>query len=550
MSILEYFPTNLYSPRQIQKDILNEIEQLLPSYNKIIISAPTGVGKSAIAISLARYLGSSFVVTASKYLQDQYIKEHTILNPVKGKKNFPCLQIMKSKKVDDPILAMTQEMTCEKGKCEEKKSALGTEYCEFKPKIANMENGEDVSGSCHYYVQKYHALLSDHSVWNYPMFFQLMKYNKKLFAKYLLKGVAVFDEAHKIEDQIINFIGIDITKRKLDDCKIDISRYNISEIDGIIDLLDAMRKFYAQELADMESKKIPFDSTKYSRFVSELDKTAGIIGDIQNDKDNFIISKSYEFDDTFKPISVKPIDISNFVNSFFETECQVFMSATIDKQGFCETMGFNLDEVAFIDTPKSPFDFEHRKVYFENVARLGYNAGIEKELAAISKIDEILTAHSNERGLILTSSIARCYDILKNLTANNKKRIRICHSNNRNGKTQEQILKEHSDDPTGVLLSSSLWEGIDLKGDLSRFQIIAKIPYPPLTDERTKIKRTKYPLWYNSQTIMKLLQGFGRSIRDENDWAKTYVIDSSILGLITRGRQSIPKAYYDILGIS
>lgn len=505
------------------------------------------MGKSAIAITMAKYLESSFVVTASKYLQDQYIRDHTILSPVKGKRNFPCLQLMKKNKVNDPVLAMTEEMTCEKGKCDNKTSS-GTEYCEFKPKLQDMENGEDPEGACHYYVQKYEALLSDHSVWNYPMFFQLMKYNKKLFAKYLLKGIAVFDESHKIEDQIINFIGIDITKRKLEDCEIDLSRYNTSDINGIIELLDAMRRFYAQELADMENSQKPYDFKKYSQFISELDKTAGIIGDIQENQDNFIIDKPEGTDLSFKPISVKPIDISNFVQSFFETQCQVFMSATIDKKSFCETMGYDLDDVAFIDTPKSPFPLDNRKIIFEDVGRQRYGEN-ENEMKAISKIDEILTKHSEERGLVLTSSISRCRKILQNLSSKNQKRIRICHSINPGGKTQEQILKEHKDDPTGVLLSSSLWEGVDLKDDLSRFQIIAKIPFSPLTDERTKIKRKKYPLWYDSQTIMKMLQGFGRSIRSEDDWAKTYVIDSSIHGLIARGKESIPKAYHDILNI-
>ena len=57
---------------------------------------------------------------------------------------------------------------------------------------------------------KYDALVSKHSLWNYHAFFTIMKYNKKLFADYLDRKVTVFDEAHKIEDQIIQFVGFDI----------------------------------------------------------------------------------------------------------------------------------------------------------------------------------------------------------------------------------------------------------------------------------------------------------------------------------------------------
>ena len=112
-----------------------------------------------------------------------------------------------------------------------------------------------------------------------------------------------------------------------------------------------------------------------------------------------------------------------------------------------------------------------------------------------------------------------------------------------------EVITEHALDPSGVLLSSSLWEGVDLKDDLSRFQIIAKVPYPNYTEKRVKAKMEKFPLWYTSQTLTKILQGFGRSIRSEDDWAKTYVLDSAVNNVFFKGQGMIPRAYYDVLGI-
>jgi Rad3-related DNA helicase len=212
-------------------------------------------------------------------------------------------------------------------------------------------------------------------------------------------------------------------------------------------------------------------------------------------------------------------------------------------------MGFEEDEVAFIDTPKSPFPVENRSIEFLNVKRLSYNSTESDEIEVIHTIDKILSEHSQVRGLILTSSIPRSRKILRHLSPNNAKRVRICHSTNNDGKTQDEIIMEHSKDPTGVLLSSSLWEGVDLKDDLSRFQIIAKAPYPNYTEKRIKAKMKKSPLWYNSQTLTKILQGFGRSIRSENDWAKTYVLDSAVNNVFFMAQRMIPRAYYDVLGI-
>jgi len=227
----------------------------------------------------------------------------------------------------------------------------------------------------------------------------------------------------------------------------------------------------------------------------------------------------------------------------------MFMSATIDHKSFCENMGLEEADVAFIDTPNSPFPIENRSVEFLNVKRLSYNSTESDEIEVIHTIDRILNEHSQERGLILTSSISRSQKILRNLSPKNAKRVRICHSRNKDGKTQDEIIDEHSKDPIGVLLSSSLWEGVDLKDELSRFQIIAKAPYPNYTEKRIKAKMKKFPLWYNSQTLTKILQGFGRSIRSEEDWAKTYVLDSAVNNVFFMAQRMIPRAYYDVLGI-
>ena len=57
--------------------------------------------------------------------------------------------------------------------------------------------------------------------------------------------------------------------------------------------------------------------------------------------------------------------------------------------------------------------------------------------------------------------------------------------------------------------------------------MLEKCPYLYLGDKRVMIKKTRDQNWYLYQTIVKLLQGFGRSIRSETDHAATYVLDGS-----------------------
>ena len=95
------------------------------------------------------------------------------------------------------------------------------------------------------------------------------------------------------------------------------------------------------------------------------------------------------------------------------------------------------------------------------------------------------------------------------------------------GETRESALQKHlnSSKPT-VLLSPSMAEGVDLKGDLSRFQIICKVPYPWLGDPIVKKRMHKFPDWYALKTAMTVVQSVGRSVRNSEDTAITYILDS------------------------
>ena len=136
---------------------------------------------------------------------------------------------MQSEKVENTRRAMRWGLTCDKGQCQEKVVKDGkeiVEVCKFKPSIKQVEEHTEEAETCQYYHQKYDALVSKHSLWNYHAYFQIMKFNKKLFEDYLDRKVSVFDEAHKIEDQIMQFIGFDIFSGQIEECNLDSKRYD------------------------------------------------------------------------------------------------------------------------------------------------------------------------------------------------------------------------------------------------------------------------------------------------------------------------------------
>ena len=553
MSLLDNFPSNIQA-RDSQREILDAVQQKLKSgYRKIVLSAPTGTGKSAVAMTLAKSYENSFVVTSSKNLQDQYINDFEMLVPVKGKSNFPCFKSMEQNGIDlqEYDVAMRQGLSCEKGECEERTKEGKRQNCKFKPRIQAFEEKTFQEIICPYYEQKYSALLADHSVWNYYSYFQTVKYNRGTYGEHLNRNISIFDEAHSIEDQIIQFVGIEIIKKHIDECGIRIESYDLSDIKMIIQLIRDIAEFYARKVKEVRESRAYRENPDYNR-IRKLDdnyeRFARVRSEISSDLGNFIINEPEYKKEEFKSIIIKPLDVSKYVKEFFITPFQIFMSATINRDSFCQNMGFASEEIAFVDTPRSPFPLENRKVEFLNTARLSYKSPIVDENRIWLKIDEILSRHKNQRGLILTSSRVRCENIVKNLSSKNKSRLRICHARNPDGKTQDDVIKEHTNSKDGVLISSSLWQGVDLKDNLSRFQIIAKSPYPNYTEKWVESKMERYPLWYPSQTITKILQGFGRSIRSKQDWATTYVLDSAVEPLLNNSKNLVPRSYYDVFG--
>jgi ATP-dependent DNA helicase DinG len=79
------------SMRVNQKYILKQIELAFHSnYKYVILEAPTGTGKSPLAIASGMAEGSSYICTSTKYLQSQYHNDFKWVLMAKGRNNFRC----------------------------------------------------------------------------------------------------------------------------------------------------------------------------------------------------------------------------------------------------------------------------------------------------------------------------------------------------------------------------------------------------------------------------------------------------------------------------
>ena len=559
------FPTK----RESQSGVLNQIGTAFDSgYKYILLEAPTGFGKSPVAIAAALTLDTSYICTSTKDLQAQYSRDFPFVRLAKGKNNFLCLvkdDFMRngtSKCGLDSNNAKCRHTTADYGPCMTNES-FKDRGCKYRTllkhyKINNrgtrkeevfidddtrnyyqneysqwshLENLKEkrLWGPCEYYHQLNIALTASHSIFNYPMFLSLLP-----IKKFRSRELLILDEAHLLETEIVGFTGISISKRRwkryIPDLKI--VDYGYNDIESWIDFLNDLEKRML-DLTDIREELVP-DA------ITDTEKLTRAIGDIRSNLKNWIVSEIERENNEVTKVELKPLDISPYCKGVFE-KCNktLMMSATIlDSKTFCRSLGLPYDEVKFIQVG-SDFPVQNRPIYPMGIAYLNINNLQQQEVKTkISRaIDNLMTLHRNHKGLIHTTSYDQLNFIREYISQTNKRRLLVTDPEI----PRDEVISEHinSIKPT-VLISPSLYMGLDLKDGLSRFQIITKVPYPNRGDRWIEEKRKINEQWYIWQTGLRLIQGYGRSIRSKEDWAKTYVLDSAFGSFVERNKNILP----------
>lgn len=519
-----YFPFS-----QVRKEQAAAIEFALNAYESgkkyVILELGTGVGKSATGVTIARYmeahapvlknqdgepLTGAYVVTTQKILQAQYLRDFgpesgkNLVRSIKSSNNYQC--------------GFYEDQSCA-----ESKRVLS----KLMKQLAGTEFQKHCKMSCPYSIEKQQFIDSPVAVTNFPYILAESMYAGKLEPRALL----VVDEAHNTESELGKFIEVTFSEKFARDilkCK---PPRNDSQPVIYDWICTTYLKSLKKHLASLEKSLMKLSNDiegygihskqyeildkhicKINRFI-EVYKTENWIMNVAvPPPDNKKAGRKYEF----KPIDVSPYSYDNF----FKLGGRVLMmSATIvDKDIFCTSLGLDPEDVAYLSIP-SPFPVENRPIHYIPAGSMSKST-IDKTLPVVAEtIRMILEKHADQKGIIHAVNYRVAKYIKENVPS---PRLLLHDSQNR-----DEVLKLHvnSAEPT-VLLSPSMTEGVDLHDDLSRFQIVCKVPFPYLGDLVVKKRMEKNNRWYPYTTAKSVIQALGRSIRNETDHAVSYILDS------------------------
>ena len=510
--VKKYFPYT--KARENQLETISEIKHAIDlGYKYIILEAGTGTGKSAIAATLALMYDSTYILTVTKQLQEQYFNDFSDLGfkVVKGRGNFQC-----RKYLENGI-----EKSCDEGRC-----VIEGYHCQNS--IRNKHYSDiDEDNTCYYDYQKWIGLNSSVVIANYPYLFLELNYVENFKKRQLM----IFDEAHNLENTIMNQLKLEFTRNELkDDVGINLSSSVVNELETgdyktWIKFILRVRDRYSEGLNKVKNiKNKPELKEKINYFKRRINDCDRFIKHINQDPNKWM----FDYDARYKVAEFKPIKVDGYgKDTFFEYgDICLFMSATIlDYKLFAEWLGINEDEVYAI-RKKSPFEINRNPIVTYYDYDMKYNTLKQTAPLTINTVKEILENHKNDKGIIHTISY-QCKNFLKNNL--NSNRLIDHKTHNR----ASQLEKFKNSDKALVLISPSMSEGVDLPGNLCRFQIIYKIPFPSLADKQTKLRNSIDSKWYKYKTALALVQTVGRGMRYEKDYCTTYFMDNRLYDFIS-----------------
>lgn len=471
----------------------------------VVINAPTGAGKSGIAVATANTLGGRAVIcTSTKPLQRQYLDDFAPgMVDIRGRANYLC--------------HLGDGTTCEDG------------YDEGCPDAAFSQ--------CPYRGAYCTASYANLVCTNYAYWSAIHRYGEGLGSTNLL----VLDEAHTAFAEVCSAMALEFSER-------DISFLLGARLPNH-DLGLEGWKNWARELSLIASREIgnteralaghppPGQVKPLRRRLRRLTGIAASLTDLRNARGEWIFHRRRQGQsDAWCCDPVWAADYSDPI-LFAHARQAMLVSATVTRRTM-SLLGVAPEDYTYIEIP-SQFPPASSPVYWIPTASMRQGMGESEKRALYDRVDEIIKMMGPRKGIIHTVSYDRADDLYRNSAYHTRM---ILHE--RGGAGIEGGVNQFRASPgPAVLVSPAITQGFDFAGDDSEYQILVKLPFPdstspvnrartasdivrPTTDDDKERKQlgTDYLDYAVSQV---LIQACGRSMRSSKDRCMSFILDDN-----------------------
>ena len=525
--VLSLFPAKSF--RKYQKETLEKIvDELQTGVKCILLSAPTGFGKSPINITFCRAFDNAFYTTPQLTLIDQIQRDKLVgkyVTEIKGRQNYLCKY--------DPAA------TCDIGLCKRLK--------DFSCQKVEV---------CPYWLQKLKALKAHTALMSFAYF--LLEGRTETEYSFRRRELLVLDESHSIDRHVINHISLTVSP-----WSITFELYkkfsnlvgNVQGMSDVISLVSAIKN-----LAEQSVEEVVIQTTLTGGELSITQATNNRrLEDFISNADMFLNSEestewvwqivwtSYH-GNNYPKLIVQPLYAREFMLDMIWSRAKYYIvsSATLlNIPLFVHETGLDKalkkDEILHINIP-STFPPENRPIIDRTNGKLTRSEREKNIYPAVKILERILDQESGNIAVHLHS-----YEMLisvANLIDSKYKERLVTHTPG----TRQEALELWKNSHGKVFLCVSFEEGQDWYNPICDAQVLFKVPFLDINDKRVAARLEKHNWsWYYNEALKTTIQSYGRAVRSPTDKARYYVIDASFIDLIRRCKKDVPAWIKEVL---
>jgi hypothetical protein len=368
--------------------------------------------------------------------------------------------------------------------------------------------------------------------------------------------VTVIGNCHEIDMALIEHATIKIATAELDALAAVGFEWVLPKVSKFIDIFDEIKVGTAFEPTQGLIECFNDLSGTLNRVAEELTNQMEESGDMREvkgmivDAITMMLGKTENFgvgDDEWilvkytegTEVELKPVYSEQVANHGLIRKADYFlhMSATIcGFDQYIESLNIDPSDCEVIDV-ENPIPVKNRRVFV--VPKFKMNASFNDWRGLAKIIDSIIERHGKQNGII------HCVSFKLGETIKEYSRFadRMIVTGDR-FEIADTLAKHNSG---AIIVSPSIEKGVDLKGDMSRWQILPKVPYGYLGDPFIKLNSDRHPDWYSRRAILRIVQASGRSVRGVDDFASTYILDQNFVRLYDQNKNIFPDWFSESL---
>lgn len=225
-------------------------------------------------------------------------------------------------------------------------------------------------------------------------------------------------------------------------------------------------------------------------------------------------------------------------SSLFTGVPKVILTSATIRPKTLELLGVPPNEYEFLEYPSS-FPAALRPFIWVPTVRVRYDMDPGSARLWVSKIDAILRARGDRKGVIHTISYARRDYVLRYSEFAGRM---LTHDT---GAIQSTVEAFRCARPGTILLSPSVGTGFDFPGADCRYQIIGKVPFPSTQSKVLQARQERDKDYFAYVAAQNLTQMSGRGMRSSDDWCETIIIDDNWSWFSQKYKSMFPKWFRD-----